>query len=193
MARIPNLARYRKRNQDLFVAISEGDLSQPDTTEWISIAGITTTIRNRRAKSVMRSASPRAAGLREFDISHSISSTSTEERAIVVAQVMIAIRCAVILLHSRIPESWFDFLFNVGSSCSRLLCAVDADSNGSSRCETKAATTKKVRTKGKDDRAMVEGGKESSRRSRYDGLHSSQSSSVGIIGGDALQGVSRVW
>lgn len=64
----------------------------PETSRCASRAGAMMTIITKREKSVVRRASPRAAGLSRFEISQSINSTRTADRAMETENAIVANR-----------------------------------------------------------------------------------------------------
>lgn len=140
-------------------------------------AGVVMTIKTRSENSVTLKARPLAAGFKRLEISQRMSSTSTADSAIVVENAMATTRLNEVLrtasklyapsclglslLYVEFPKS-FEF----------------ADIRGNTFCHKMVATARNVKTKGRDENAIVDGGKESSLRWRYAGLHAVSSQSI---------------
>ncbi len=118
---------------------------------------------------VIRKASPRAAGLMVFDISHSINSTSTVASATVEENVSADRRLIVGRVRPPVEENGlaYELVFKEPAS---------PDRNGNSFWRTKLETKRKETTKGREERIIAVG------VGIPPGLHSSQSLSLGSIG-----------
>jgi len=99
---------------------------------------------------VMRKASPRAAGLIVFDISHSINSTSTVASATVEANVSADRRLIVGLVCPPLEENGlaYELVFKEPASPER---------KGNNFCRTKVDTKRKETTKGREEKIMAVG------------------------------------
>lgn len=150
---------------------------------WISSAGVTSTLRMRSEPSVIRSASPLAAGFKLFDISHNNSSTKTVDSPILTEKTTPASLClegCLISVHFKPVVGLGEFLSKTGkASCCRVL----PDRRGYILCCATNTATIRVRRKGIEEKKIVDGGTESKRLWRYAGVHSSQSSVGSMLKG----------
>ena len=123
-------------------------------------------ISSRSENKVILRARPLAAGFSRFDISHRMSSTRTADNAIVVEKVIAATRLNVTFRNGSHPR-WLERRESrLNNGMFKSFCDIDEERCGMTFCQTAVATTRNVKANGADERAMVEGGKESSLRWR---------------------------
>lgn len=149
---------------DLFVETSAGFPSKVFASPCSSSAGVTRILETSKELSVTFSASARAAGCSESEISHSSSTTRTAESPILVANTMDAILCDEGLSRRLVAEPFpaSRSLWYCGSASFAGLAS--PHSNGKRRYHASSAARSHVIMKGSEDHSRIAGDAGSSTR-----------------------------
>lgn len=131
---------------------SLGGLSIVVAKEWISSAGVTSTLSARSHVKVICRARLRAAGCSVFEISHNKSSARTADSPIDTENTTRAMICVLGRLNTSIV---YALLLLLSLNCGRAGCDLSPTIDGNKRCDAMTATMIHVAAKGNSENATV--------------------------------------